>query len=343
MIKSIKITDSKKLPLRYADYIFKNGQIFEFKPGINIIVGENACGKSTLMKIIKKYLLCNEDIESNVSSINKLFEWKNGDFCNGAEVKADYDLKAFSLRTANEMDDNEKLGSFANFGLTYLSMNSSEGEKILQSMIHLFNRMFSQDEDNKFPIKQLNNTKEQSNEVYKRYAEQYLEYIEKNKIKDELKEYTIFMDEPDKNLSIKNLEQIYTVLSTHKEHAQIIAVIHNPVLIYSLSKNKDINFIEMSENYLEDVKKFVEKYTNKKFMSMTWNNWDNRPKDQAQIALGYWDWHDGWHFEIATYFQETDSILIDGEETHINWANDYFHSCWCALSNPDFKLRKNTV
>lgn len=264
MIKSIKITDPKKLPFKYAEKVFKKGQTFKFKPGINIIVGENGCGKSTLIKIAKTYLLCNNGIESNESRINELFDyWTNTEISDGAEVKADYTLKAFSLRTVAEMDESEKLGSFANFGLTYLSKNSSDGEKILQSVIHLLNRIFDKDNDNKFPIKGINNIKENSNEVWRRYAELYLEYIEKNKIedKDEFKEYTIFMDEPDKNLSIKNIEDILPVISEHKEHGQIIAVVHNPILIYHLSKNKDINFIEMSKNYIDNVREFVDKYT----------------------------------------------------------------------------------
>lgn len=262
MIKSIKITNPKKLPFNYAEKVFKKGQTFKFKPGVNIIVGENGCGKSTLIKVAKAYLLCNNGIESNESKVIDLFSyWHKNQINAGADVKADYDLKAFSLRTVAEMSEDEKLGSFTNFGLTYLSHNSSDGEKILQAVINLLNRIFAKDKDNKFPIKQIKDIKENSNEVWKKHAEQYLEYIEKNKIDDKLKEYTIFMDEPDKNLSIKNIEDILPIISEHKEHGQIIAVIHNPILIYALSKNKDINFIEMSENYIENVKKFVDKYT----------------------------------------------------------------------------------
>lgn len=262
MIKSIKITDPKKLPFNYAEKVFKKGQVFKFKPGINIIVGENGCGKSTLIKIAKAYLLCTNGIESNESRINELFDyWTNTEISDGAEVKADYELKAFSLRTVAEMDEDEKLSSFTNFGLTYMSNTSSDGEKILQSVVHLLNRIFTKDKDNKFPIKEINNIKENSNDVWKKYAELYLEYVEKNKIEDKFKEYTIFMDEPDKNLSIKNIEDLLPILSEHKEHGQIIAVVHNPVLIYALSKNKDVNFIEMTKNYVEEVKTFVDKYT----------------------------------------------------------------------------------
>ena len=62
------------------------------------------------------------------------------------------------------------------------------------------------------------------------------------------------MDEPDRNLDIINIDDIYGILSFHKPQTQIIASIHNPLLIYKLSKIEDINFIELEENYLMKVK-----------------------------------------------------------------------------------------
>lgn len=67
------------------------------------------------------------------------------------------------------------------------------------------------------------------------------------------------MDEPDRNLSLENVNQIKDILSYHKQHTQIIAVIHNPLLIYALAKEGGVNFIEMSEGYIEKVKKEINK------------------------------------------------------------------------------------
>ena len=66
------------------------------------------------------------------------------------------------------------------------------------------------------------------------------------------------MDEPDRNLDINRIKEVYNILSQEKENTQIIAVVHNPVLIYRLSKSKNVNIIEMTEGYVEDVVKFVE-------------------------------------------------------------------------------------
>lgn len=66
------------------------------------------------------------------------------------------------------------------------------------------------------------------------------------------------MDEPDRNLDLKHIDEIKGILSYHKAHTQIIAVVHNPLLIYSLSKNKNINFIEMTKGYIKEVCNIVD-------------------------------------------------------------------------------------
>lgn len=63
-----------------------------------------------------------------------------------------------------------------------------------------------------------------------------------------------FIDEPDKNLDISNIEELYGVLSYQKEMTQLICVIHNPILIYKLSKLDYINFIELTNGYLDSIK-----------------------------------------------------------------------------------------
>ena len=67
----------------------------------------------------------------------------------------------------------------------------------------------------------------------------------------------IGMDEPDRNLDIENIGHIKSVLDFHKPHTQIIAVVHNPLLICALSKNPEVNFIEMTRGYVKNIRKMV--------------------------------------------------------------------------------------
>lgn len=54
--------------------------------------------------------------------------------------------------------------------------------------------------------------------------------------------------------SLDNIEQVKGILSFHKEHTQMIAVVHNPLLIYALSKVEHIHFIELTKGYVKKVK-----------------------------------------------------------------------------------------
>lgn len=76
---------------------------------------------------------------------------------------------------------------------------------------------------------------------------------------DLLDKKSILMDEPDRNLDIDNIMDLYKVLSFHKPQTQIIAVIHNPALIYKLSKLDCVNFIEMTKGYLKKITGFMNK------------------------------------------------------------------------------------
>lgn len=63
----------------------------------------------------------------------------------------------------------------------------------------------------------------------------------------------------DRNLDVDNIMDLYNVLSFHKPQTQIIAVIHNPALIYKLSELDCLNFIEMTKGYLKKITSFMNK------------------------------------------------------------------------------------
>jgi predicted ATPase len=221
-----------------------------FKPGVNIIVGENGCGKTTLMNLIKKYLLvdyteCDKGMYG--CNINALFGnlLDRNAMLDGVDVYADYQRNTFRLSHAGEKDGQQALETSRDFGTMIAQKHSSTGEGVLVAINSLFGYIFSKNAKLTFDYKQ-----------FKKEYPLYWEYI-KNHHQEGSNEWTILMDEPDRNLSIENINQIKSILSFRKEHTQIIAVIHNPLLIYSLSKVETINFIEMTEGYIEKVKKLV--------------------------------------------------------------------------------------
>ena len=252
MVTKVIIKDNTKSPIRYiADLkAFMNGKEYEFKPGVNIIVGENGCGKTTLMNILKKYLLidyteCSKGMYR--CNINAMFDGtvSNRHLLGGVDVYADYTKNTFRLSHAGEKEKNQAIETAADFGAMMTQKSSSTGESVVVAINSLFSYMFSKDAKLMFDYGQF----EESDPLY-------YEYVEKHRVEC-ADEWTILMDEPDRNLSLENIGHIKAILSFHKPQTQIIAVVHNPLLIYALSKKRSVNMIEMTDGYVDRVVKEV--------------------------------------------------------------------------------------
>ena len=255
MIQKVVIRDNKKTPVRYLNELkaFKNGGEYVFTPGVNVIVGENGCGKTTLMKLIQAYMLVGQQQcdESKVSDLFDSFRLKcNEEMLDGVEVFADYETNVFRLAHPDEYKGERGIGlqSFANFGAMGMMYQSSTGERVTVALNNLWKLMFSEDAVLTFP--QLNGWR------LEKYGA-YLDYVKKHKVEQEEREWTILMDEPDNNLDIENIKQIRSILSFHKPQTQVIAVVHNPLLIVSLSRNPEVNMIEMTRGYVKKVESLV--------------------------------------------------------------------------------------
>lgn len=251
MITEVYIRDNKKAPIRYLSTLdnFKNGTKYEFKEGVNIIVGENGSGKTTLLNLIRAYLLVDEkecDKGSYNCNINKLFHTFNGEgMLDGIDVYADYEHNTFRLCYASEISKDREMKDFNSFDTYVTQKHSSTGEGVTIALYSLFDMMFSANAKLKYDYSKLG-------DMYP----MYIEYISKHKIQGS--EWTIIMDEPDRNLDIDKIDEVLGILSFHKEQTQIISVVHNPLLIYALSKNKEVNIIELTDGYVNRVCRKIE-------------------------------------------------------------------------------------
>lgn len=263
MITSVKIKDNTKTPFEYVSNIeaFENGREFIFKPGVNVIVGKNGSGKSTLLNIISMYALCEKSMCSEMPAealdFPPIFD-DDDKVLDGIDILSDYAGKVFRLLPPAEMNRDSVLKNISNFDLYVNNIRRSYGEKVVLSLESLFNLMFGQ-KDYTFPIQDLVEYKKKSNAFWIKRIDNLLKYYKRNRITltESSFEYTVLMDEPDRNLDIDNIMQIYNVLSFHKPQTQIIAIVHNPALIYKLSKLDCVNFIEMTEGYLKNVVNFI--------------------------------------------------------------------------------------
>ena len=62
MIERLTISDNGDLIISWWKDVktLKNKKIFTFKPGINIIIGKNASGKSTLLMLLARHFHCEQ-------------------------------------------------------------------------------------------------------------------------------------------------------------------------------------------------------------------------------------------------------------------------------------------
>ncbi len=265
MITSIKIENNKRTPFHYLPElgVFKNGAEFVFMPGVNVIIGKNGSGKSTLLNLIAKYTFCERSMCSEVPrdalSFPDIFDDEDK-VLDGACIQSDYIGKVFHLLPHTDMDKDNVLDNIHNFSSYMSGISGSAGEKCVCAINSLFNFMFNL-KDYAFPIAKLKEYGESVNTLWKSRIDSLISYYKNNHVKVQEKdfEYTILMDEPDRNLDIENIMQVYGVLSFHKPQTQVIAVIHNPALIYKLSKLDCVHFVEMTEGYLEEVVNFINK------------------------------------------------------------------------------------
>ena len=270
MINKVRLIETPKHAFNYLSDCSRSNQVrtlrkrleegIEFTHGINILIGENGCGKSTVMNVIRSanriehsFIPTTDYLRiTTITELNELFD--------SFEVIGDYRLPVFNLYRMFE--DKELVGtpgtvmdSFDNAKLFISGKEESKGQNVMGDINQLMDWMFNRSSEC-YPV--LHYIKQYQEEgFHKEEVEKLITSFQKNSVKSE-DIFTILMDEPDQGLDIGNLEEIYGMVSYDKPQTQLIAVIHNPVLIYKLSKLDYVNIIEMSKDYLNKVKQFIE-------------------------------------------------------------------------------------
>jgi predicted ATPase len=236
---------------------------YDFKPGINILIGENGSGKTTILNMLKCYTLTYKNVASEIDIHDKYLKLRLDKEVNincGINVKADYRYTFFSLRQDDELDQGNWLNGMRNILQQYHSMKLSKGQKLMYAMQILFQRMFKDKESLVFPIEPIKEKCEfdKEQDQYNSYWRNLYSYYKNNNQEESNMICTMFMDEPDAGLDVSNLKEVAIICGQERKDVQVITSLHNQMLIYKLSKQPNINFIELTDNYLSSIKNFIE-------------------------------------------------------------------------------------
>lgn len=268
MVYSIKMTNEYNF-LKYNSrnelvqkLVDKLSEGIVFENGLNFIVGKNGSGKSTILNLIKSSNRCEHSFIpkrdhlsiTTVSDLNNLFD--------SFEIVQDYRLPAFNLyRQKEDRLKNNNLEDGDEFVTFMASTQESKGQNLIGDINQLWYWMFERQSECHPVLKHVMDIHEEGTFADKEEAQynstRLIKSFGKNNKLGDLNSppiFTIVMDEPDNGLDVDNLKEVYNVLSFEKPNTQIIASIHNPLLIYKLYKNvPNANWIQLSDNYIDKI------------------------------------------------------------------------------------------
>jgi len=236
-----------------------------FKPGVNILCGINGSGKTTILNMLKLYTLTEKFFYSEWPTLYQYSHLENmfKDKITSVHIYADYRYVFFNFRIEKDIPKGEGwLENMANFKQAVTDNHISRGQSVLHTFDILLDFMFGEDrlkgDTLKFPLEKIK--KLNANTFSAEYAKYASDYFYKHMEEQEIHRFTILMDEPDNNLDIFNIDSTFSIYSVERPDTQIIASLHNPVVLYRLAIQKNPpNFIELTPGYVNKVIEFVEK------------------------------------------------------------------------------------
>ena len=270
MIKSLTIDYKQPLPSGFHYLIGeRRKQLLPknicFKPGLNIIVGENGCGKSTLIKLLAAFCFCENGmpgLPSDVGiwdTVGKIFP-KAGFIAKKREytpiqsvkIEHDFDYPVMKMRGIMSYNNDELMSSIQRISDFYYGNSQSGGQNMLHSIARFAKQVKTVMENYKrhSPIPE-----GPFNSTYQELIEKLKEWIDQTTVPMQEGRPTILMDEPDASLDVKRLLMLREWLIESSKNVQSIVVLHNPLLIRSLA-DTGANVIQLSKGYIKLIKQF---------------------------------------------------------------------------------------
>jgi len=257
MIERLTISDNDDLIISWWKDVktLKNKKIFTFKPGINIIIGKNASGKSTLLMLLARHFHCEQGGISYLTnhSMYELFGFDEKKTYKGYEIKHDGQPVGY-------YNPDKEIG---------VSGGAFDDDFMDDAIKSLFTRQFSQGQKTIRNInnitKKLSNTngvkcsmnKNSVNDIWVKKIENSYKLLNQGKtLKPSQK--TILLDEPERSLDLENEIVFFSLLEKIKDKYQIIIATHSPFAFFI----SDAHYIEITKGYRNLIKKQIKEKIN---------------------------------------------------------------------------------
>jgi len=233
----------------------------EFTPGLNLVIGENGCGKTTLVDIITRLTLARGGLNNEYTFWDdvKIFYPDSSGFDPAYKPQDMFRIVNDYDAPVHRMDDtgvkNKRGGynfqNFRDFAQFFSEGKMSKGQRMINTLkmaiIEANEKMGVYTKDSLFPKKPMN-------DMWTKAVEKTKEAIDGFNDDTLPKKAVFIMDEPDEGLDVDNLAALRDFLVDASQTVQIIVVLHNQLLIKSLANKA--NIIELSEGYLDKIRRF---------------------------------------------------------------------------------------
>lgn len=252
-----------------------NGKKFEFSPGLNVIVGSNGAGKTSLLKVIRTIFFCEGLRNSSLFDVPYWHFKVTNDvvpMLHMCDVIADYRRCAYNMLCERDINKNDPFsnGGAETFLQCYEGLHSSKGEKGVIALNMLLDQFREKCdlpiEDKNHPRGMAGNVMLYLIDAMARFSEETANDIRevvdyyKNHQKDDEK-HPFIMDEPDSGFDVFKAQSLCNLLEkmandSDRSIIQPIVVLHNVAIISRLMKNPKVHFIELTPGYMDAVRKF---------------------------------------------------------------------------------------